>query len=119
MKRLFLLLNCIIGALLVSASTTENVPIRLQPTRPDNPVTRPKSPLQSSVYCILSGDTVLIYSDNSVMAEIVVSDINTNEEVHHDFTDLNEGSSFNIITNHTYKIVVLLANIQYETVIDT
>lgn len=112
-----MILNLILGGLLFPAIADDNGPIRLEPTNPENPPIRPKTPSQFSVYYVVQGDSVTIYSDDSIMADIVIVDLADGTEIYNEYTDLSEGATFTLMSNHNYTILVFIDGVRYEATI--
>ena len=66
---------------------------------------------------MIQGDSVSIYSDEAVMADIVIIDLTDGAEICNEYSDLSEGISFSLMSNHTYEILVFINGTRYEATI--
>lgn len=112
MKRILLLFcTVVVGLLSCLADPPKTDPIRLQPTEPKE--VRPESPAQSAIYCMVENQMMIIYSYDSMMGEIVVTDAATGEAICYDYAELSGGYSLILPTEHPYHVEVAVGGLTY------
>ena len=87
---------------------------------PDNPIKnpngQPESPYQLSIYYIISNNVITIYTPNSTMGTVIVTDCETSSVLNQVYSELSTGCHLSIPNNRKIKVSVIVNELTYSSV---